>query len=295
MNIVILSFDLPQHTEKAVISCLRFKDPSEIILVHNGSSAKNVQNLKTKFPQIRHLTLSQNQHFSGGANAGINFAFQLMKSSLPLQSETQSNLGLPEEHDTQDQSSLLKWVLFITNDCSLEQIGSRPFQAGLWAPLIFARSKNRIDSLGAQIRPMSFKLRHCRTDQEFNDSQFRYVPGTAFWIDEQTWIESKGFDTSLQTYWEDVDLSLRLQQQKLHIGLHSQTQILHGIGKTCHSNSYYTSYLFQRNRKKIIQKYSPFKVFAYSVLLFDIMSIAFRSLRRRDFQKLKLLKQAVLE
>ncbi len=231
MRVCILSYNHPNLTAKCVRSTLAHVAPEDILLAHNGSDPDSIRVLQREFPQIEHLVIAHNRGFSGGANATLRHVFQ-----------THS------------------WAFFITNDCDLLNTPAIPSQPGLFAPLIYRRSRNKIDSLGAVFYPLTGKLRHFREKNIKVSSNWRqrfYVPGTAFFIDRETFTALNGFDETLHTYWEDVDFSVRLQQKGLHIGLWPQTELTHKVGKTCHKHAFYTKILFQRNRKIVSRRYTP--------------------------------------
>ncbi|PIS11109.1 MAG: hypothetical protein COT73_05875 [Bdellovibrio sp. CG10_big_fil_rev_8_21_14_0_10_47_8] len=271
-QIVILSFNHPDLTERTVKSALAHVVPSQILLVHNGSSLQNQSKLQDLFPDIQHLIVEENQGFSGGANWGLRRAFQSPNS----------------------------WVLFLTNDCQLEELGSPPSTPSLSAPLIWARKKTMVDSLGGSFQINRALLAHCKSEDDFyKNAGHAYVPGTAFWIHRDLFEHSGGFDESLGTYWEDVDLSIRLSQQGWHIGLSPETKVLHGIGKTCHKNSHYTTYLFQRNRKRVSLKHAA-SLGAHRWRIYLALSSSWLRLfwihaRRKNLHKIQLLSRAILD
>ncbi len=203
-------------------SALRFMDSKNILLVHNGSQIQHQRKLQNEFPDLEHLVLETNKGFSGGANAGLNQAFQ--KSD---------------------------WVLFLTNDCELLEMGNAPEIPSLSAPLIWRRKKGKMDSLGGKLNLKKAQLRHCKSQEDFHSGkEVSYIPGTAFWIHREL-FKKFSFEEELGTYWEDVDLSLKLKKAGFQLKLSPQTEIIHSVGKTCHKDIHYTTYLFQRNRKKV--------------------------------------------
>lgn len=244
MQTCILSYNHPELTAKCVQSVLALVDHENVVLSHNGSHAENIEILKRQFPQIQHFVMNENLGFSGGANETLATAFQ--KSD---------------------------WAFFITNDCLLLNPPKTPDESGLYAPLIYRRHINKVDSIGGLFTPFKGRLEHIRNikkaetriqrNKVFRMSTFSafkrnfYVPGTAFYIDKKTFLGLGGFDESLHTYWEDVDLSSRALKQGFHIGIQPKTQLIHKVGKTCHKNPFYTKTLFQRNRKTVSQRYTP--------------------------------------
>jgi GT2 family glycosyltransferase len=277
MKIVILSFNHPELTSKTVTSALQFAASSDVLLIHNGSLPQHQSKLQAQFPNIKHLILKENKGFSGGANAGLRQVFsQCEKPTAP---------GIEK---------IPEWVLFLTNDCQLMKLGPSPAIPCLSAPLIWRRKIGRIDSIGGKLNLAKAELRHCLTAEDFNSNQgFAYVPGTAFWIHRDLFTETKGFDETLGTYWEDVELSLRIPQ---HMSISPDTEIVHAVGKTCHSDSHYTTYLFQRNRKRVCLKYSKDlkqKISIAKSLSTSWLKTGSRLVLKKDFRKMKILWQAI--
>lgn len=226
--IVLLSFNHPEITKKAILSSLKFRMP--IIVVHNGSLPKHVDNIKSSIHDelLIHLVFNNNTGFSGGANRGLKYVFEV------------------EKYD---------WVLFITNDVELVNFPDFDLSPGLYAPLIYFRKLNKIDSLGGFFDPKFGKLSHNKSFEADITRKYFYIPGTAFLIHKSIFLNIGGFDELLHTYWEDVDFSMRVFLANQKLGIVKEIQLLHRVGKTCHDNPMYTTYLFQRNRKKISLRY----------------------------------------
>jgi GT2 family glycosyltransferase len=262
---VVLSYNHPTLTQKAVVSVLS-KVPSEkILLFHNGSLLEHQEQLRTAFPQIEHISTQQNKGFSGGANLALKAAFKNTD-----------------------------WVLFMTNDCELLDVGQLPSEPSITAPLILNKNQNKVDSLGGLYHFKKAKLSHCKEEGEFIPQKniYPYVPGTAFWIHKNIFDTLGGFDETLHTYWEDVDFSVRAQKRGFKLNIDQTTRFLHKVGKTCHKDSFYTSYLFQRNRLIVSKKYSSkFNLNLYSSLSLQIL----RQIKNRRWKNLKLLTKAILE
>lgn len=264
MKTVILSYNHPELTARTVQSVQKLLDDSRILLVHNGSLPQHQKKLQAAFPGIEHLCMKENRHFSGGANAGLKKAF-----------ETET------------------WVLFLTNDCQLLNLQAPIAEPALIAPLIYARKEGRVDSLGGTFTVHRAHLAHCKSKEEFENARHPYIPGTAFWIHRDIFEKTKGFDETLQTYWEDVDLSRRTQELGFQLKTDDTTQVLHAIGKTCHKDTLYTTYLYQRNRKRISLKYAKNKLPVYSALWKSWLQTATHLTKQKQWSRLKLLTKAI--
>lgn len=229
MQAVVLSYNHPQLTSRCIDSCLRFFKEKDIHLIHNGSQNQFVQQQLEKFPGISHHILETNKGFTGGANQALARVFKKAD-----------------------------WALFITNDCELlsMNIPTENLKPGLYAPLIYRRKSQRVDSFGGHLDTQTGKLSHVTEPKGSGqlDCQF-YVPGTAFIIDKNSYKKAGGFDEKLGTYWEDVDFSLRCHKLKIPLRQTKDFVFRHGVGKTCHKHSYYTNYLFQRNRIRICRRW----------------------------------------
>jgi GT2 family glycosyltransferase len=265
----ILSYNHPHLTEKAVNSALVHVRPESLVLLHNGSEANHVQYLKQKFSSIQHLELAQNRGYSGGANQLLSTIF--------------------EKSD---------WVLFLTNDCQLLTAPQIPDEVGFYSPLIWSRHIGRVDS---QIGVLDFKKGHLKHAKEehskLSSAQIHYVPGSAFIMHKEVFLKVGPFDESLGTYWEDVDFSIRAHKVGIPIKSFSKVQILHKIGKTCHKDNYYTTYLFQRNRRIVARRHCPprFRIHLEAQLLWDTMRTCLFFAKKRKWDHLRLFQKAIAD
>lgn len=260
-SIFVLSFNHPDLTERCVTSCLNFS--TNVTLVHNGSNLENVSRLKLKFPQIRHVEIIQNKGFTGGANAAVKDFIENQKSA---------------------------WMLFITNDCELLRIDSLPCSNGLYGPLIFKRKTEYVDSLGGGINLKNLTLFHVK--EKFKTPKNYYVPGTAWLMDRQSLIIAPQFREQLGTYWEDVLFSFECNKKGIFLGQHDGITLRHGIGKTCHKDPHYTSYLYRRNRWIVLDKILNLTAKQKLILTFQDFNFFARLLLKGQFKKLSLAVKA---
>ena len=237
-SIAILSFNHPELTAATVNSVLSKGFPSaKIYLVHNGSEIKHQNSLVSQFSKIRHIFLKENKGYSGGANAALSEVFK-----------------------TEER------LLFLTNDTEVLQLNPVfPDHLDLFSVSILKRNSNYLDSIIGSVNLKTGQLTHIKSEAELASLPpllRTYVPGTAFGITKKTYVTIGGFDETLHTYWEDVDLSLRAHASKgeIRIGFYHAFQVKHKMGKTCHKHRFYTLYLFQRNKKRILKKYGSSRV-----------------------------------
>lgn len=269
IQFIILSYNHPEITSRCVRNCLKSVNPKQLSLFHNGSQPKFVQQLKNEFPQINHICESTNTGFSGGANRALLAGFQ------------KSN-----------------WIFFITNDTEIIELPTEfTLEPGLYAPLIWDRKKIKWDSLGAAIHLSQARLRHIKSDDDqLSYNEKFYVPGTAFLIHKSIFDKLNGFDETYETFWEDVDFSLRCQDSGLHIGTTKDFKLSHLGGKTCHKDSHYTLYLYQRNRWKLMLRIFRLYKLSKSQLaltyIFDFFRLNIFLIRQQRWQDCRQLARA---
>lgn len=270
MKTVILSYNHPELTCRTILSALKYT--SNILLVHNGSLATHRDRLIDQFPNIEHHIISENVGYSGGANKGLLEAFK--KSP---------------------------WALFLTNDCTLEELPPLPALPGIYCPVIYKRAQFLIDSVGAYFEPKKGRLVHCRSSEDFIEAKKTkkiYAPGSAFLVHQSVFEATGGFDETYGTYWEDVDWSLRATQLGYVIELLPQFTVRHGVGKTCHKNSDYTIYYFQRNRKRLSFKHNPKikdRLHITTRLAQDWTRLALQLTQKKRYSDLRKLMKAIID
>jgi N-acetylglucosaminyl-diphospho-decaprenol L-rhamnosyltransferase len=274
---VILSFNHPDLTRRCVNSVIEAGAGWDAIyLIHNGSQPGFVRLLKEEFPAIRHVEIALNRGFSGGANAGLQAAF--------------------------DHSA--DCVLFLTNDTIIEKMNEGALKefvaanpACLLAPKIERRATGQIDSWGAAVKLSRGRLRHLRDSGLMRPRSERYyVPGTGFLLSRQAWQQTGQFDEGLGTYWEDVDFSLRAQRKGIFLGPTASVTLKHGIGKTCHGNPLYSVFYFNRNRRRVTWRHGSVKsrLSFSAVYFFDMSAKLTKYAVRGDRRRLNYLLQALV-
>lgn len=271
IGICILSYNHPEVTAKSVRSVLA-RGITQPILIHNGSHSKCISQLKLEFPNIQHEIIEENIGYSGGANRALDLAFLKFE-----------------------------WALFLSNDCELIQMPALPLTPAIVAPVIYKRKIGIIDSIGGGFKPSKGRIVHFRSLEDFRSAKqngwIPYLPGSSFLLHREIFKKIGGMDTSLGTYWDDVDWSVRAQKSNFQIQSDSNFQVLHRIGKTCHKNSLYSLYYFQRNRKRISWKYCPRHLRAglVSKLTMDWIRLTAKLVSKKRFSDLKHLRNAIFD
>ncbi len=233
LTLAILSYNHPVITARCVSAALKFISAENVALLHNGTSPKHIETLKIQFPQIRHWSLEKNSGYSGGVNEIFRQGFKTSE-----------------------------WIFLLTNDTEITHwdLNTNNLQPGLYSPKVWLRKPGRIDYCGGLFDSRWAWIRHLEkplSQEALSQGQYLYVPGTAFLLSQEVYKKLGGMDESLHTYWEDVDFGARATKQKIIIGFIPQIQLIHQGRKTTGKDSFYTGFLFQRNRFLISWRHCP--------------------------------------
>lgn len=249
-GISVLSYNHPELTARCLKSVLQFAAAENVFLTHNGSLEKHIADLKRQFPQITHIVVPKNKGYSGGANKALAETLKHFDS-----------------------------VLFLTNDT--EAVTLPPTAPKAFSSIkLLRRNSTEIDSVMGALNPRNGKLKHLKNLSDHHPRDIAYIPGTAFWMNRETFEILQGFDERFHTYWEDVDLSLRAHKKKISLAFDETTVFRHKIGKTCHKDRFYTYELYQRNRGRCMTKHNLTSVRFYFNYIPDILKYS-----RSNFRK----------
>jgi GT2 family glycosyltransferase len=263
---MVLSYNHPDLTARAVESALRHWPYESTYLVHNGSLSKNIELLKVRFPAIRHIHIRENRGYSGGVNAGLTEVFKLNS-----------------------------WAVVLTNDCELLTRPSLPATPSVSFPKIFRRKTTMLDSFGGFFEPHLAKIGHHRENP--GAKSYFYAPGSALAVHRNVFQHVGCFDETLVMYWEDVDWSMRVKEAGFNFNGDESWHVRHGIGKTCHKDPLYSLYYFQRNRKRVSWKYSSRarRPLLGLLLARDWLGLSIRLARKKRWSDLKFLGRAIVD
>lgn len=274
--ILILSYNHPEITARAIQSALKFVSSEIIFLIHNGSETRHQLKLQNDFPSLNHLILDTNKGYSGGVNFGLKQVF----------------------------SFGYDWAFLLTNDCQLIKLNTPSndsitfLNPSFIAPMIWRRKIGIADSLAGRFNPNKAHIYHLRSEEDFrknNQFEFNYIPGSAFWIHRKIFELTGALDESLGTYWEDVDYSVRVLKSGGLLNFDIKTELLHQVGKTNHKDPFYTSYLFLRNKAVVSRRYCHGffnKLNLEFVLLSFFCMFLFKTLKNKQYKKTLLILRA---
>lgn len=201
-----------------------------IVLNYNGK-----QYLKRCFESIRKQSIFEECEIIMIDNASTDDSVQYVTNNYPWVKIAQNNknLGYAEANNNAAKSSNGEYLLFLNNDTWMEPNTIKMLvysiqnnkKIGACAPKIMDYEKNRDVSLGVGCDIFGYPSSTV-TDKVF------YVDGAALFIRKNVFEEVDGFDKRYFLFYEDVDLSWKLQLYGYKIVTVPKAIIYHVSGGT---------------------------------------------------------------
>lgn len=288
--IILINWNSFYHTNNCIQSILGSKASDyDIIVVDNGSIDGSGQTLKATYLNILLIESPENLGFSGGNNLALKYSLE--------QGYTYSFLL---NNDTfVDTDFLTPLVNYLDSNATI----------GAAQPKIFFHTKRNIlwngGSIYNKIFGITYSNRYLRTEGALQKKihTVDWITGCAFFIRNAALVQSGLLSENMFMYFEDVDLSMRIQALGYKLIFLPSSIIYHIAGASNESaekneegysnpDKYYINF---RNRIWFLKKYTPFycmpTVLLYNLLYFT--AFLFYFLIRRRFKKFNAVLRAI--
>lgn len=250
--IILLNWNNSDETLECLESLRRLMYPNyRVIIVDNGSKDNSLVELNAfKDNSIFPITILENSNnlgFAGGNNTGINYAL-----------EDGADYVLILNNDTQvDQHFLSKLMkeMLIHKD------------AGIVSPAIYFSEKPRLLWFGGESKICWRKMDKLITSDFYMKPMPQYVPtiktnfvtGACMLIRSDILEKVIGFDDRFFLYFEDADLSFRIQKEGYELYWVPEAKIWHKVSATTlpQVGSYKMNYYNTRNVLLLARKNGP--------------------------------------
>jgi GT2 family glycosyltransferase len=257
ISLILLNYNSTDLTRACIDSLLAFKDKKDeysIIVWDNKSlDAPRLQD----FSDVDLVLSQKNDGFAGGNNKAASYAIRKYKPDflLFLNNDTRVTHGMVRTMVERFQSDKNAGIVvpkiyfeknheFFRSDYSKEERG------------------NVIWYAGGGIDWKNMMLFHLGVDEvdrgQFDEhTQTSFAAGTAMLTTPQLWKKLKGFDAAYFLYYEDADLSMRLQKKHKKIIYEPRALLYHiNAGSTSGSGSSLHQYYQTRNRLRFGLQYA---------------------------------------
>jgi GT2 family glycosyltransferase len=210
----------------------------EVLLVDNASSDPSIEFVKTFFPEIRVIPLSQNRGFSGAANAGIKGA----------KGEFIALLNNDAQADPQWLEELVK------------AIQTSPDIGFCASKIVIAPQGAKIDAAGDTYTSFGVALKrgHALSKNRYSRKELVFGACAAAALYRRSLFAEIGlFDEDFFCTYEDVDLSFRAQLSGYRCLFVPEAVVHHIGGGTLGQDNHFTAYYGQRNLESVLFQNMP--------------------------------------
>jgi len=211
-----------------------------VFLLDNGSRRNEKQKLKKIIqnrPNITPIFLSENKGFAAGNNIALKTAV-----SEPF------DYFLLLNNDTVVSEDFLEALV----RCARQHPEAGGFGVKIFyfdAPDRLWYAGGKVEPLGARVRQFGF--RQVDSGQWDRPQPVSFVTGCAFFIPRHT-VETVGYlDETFFSYFEDVDYSLRIQQNGRQLWYCPEAKLWHKVGAGAETRAYSPYYLYYQTRNRL--------------------------------------------
>ncbi|MBN1371479.1 MAG: glycosyltransferase family 2 protein [Anaerolineaceae bacterium] len=269
IRVVIINFNLAPDTVDCVRSIANAGlDYSKIIIVDNNSSDDSVEYIKQAFPpELNILALDTNKGYTGGSNAGIQYAISAGAVWVFLM----------------NNDTLVAPNFFSEFDKAVQKYGQK---YTVFSPMIlYFDPPNRIAYMGDKLIPGTMLTLNSWEGKDGRDEYPEIIPsdfvhGCGMLVHRSVYENIGAFDDSLFIYFEEVDFCWRLRLAGYEVAAFPSAKMWHKISAIMGKQKPRTRYLQTRNQIWVFRRYSKgvrlMLMFLYS--LFRLLRNSLRDL-----------------
>ncbi|MEY4279088.1 MAG: hypothetical protein RL377_1092 [Bacteroidota bacterium] len=254
--IVLVNWNGLQDTIECIESLYASSDHNfEIFLVDNASTISPEQTIQSKFPKVNYIASSTNLGFTGGNNFALE---HILKNHF-------------------------EYVLFLNNDTILDPHFLAPLlqafdqnpQLNAVQPCIYYHQQpTKIWSAGGKWNQWigdAFTMNELPQNKQITYPD--WITGCAMMVKTSAIQQTGGFNIPFFAYYEDVELSFRLNQDKNQLAMVPTSIIWHKVGGSVHTPNKegnlnpMVHYWNWRNRIWVMKKYQSPLLLLFNLIL----------------------------
>lgn len=270
ISIIILNWNGKKMTEECLNSLIpQINNNFEIIVIDNGSTDGSSKYLKKKFPKIKIIESSINRGYAGGSNLGV-------------------------------RNAKGNYILILNNDIILD----KKFLQEIWkhkddADILGVKNyyydkKNILWSIGSRVNKFTMKAslvgNKIEDKGQLDDFKVEQIVGSGMLINKKVINKINFLDENYFCYYEETEWQTRAKNSGFTISWIPSAKLWHKVGfSTGGGRSPTSAYYLVRNRAYYIQKWSKWKIIAYSYWLFEIFArILYGLIKNKKYSEMSL-------
>ena len=237
VSIVILNYNTRHFLEKFLPMVLATNyENFEVVVADNASNDDSVDFVKTNYPLVTLITLSENYGFAGGYNKALAKVkadyFVLLNSDVEVTKDWLKPLVIMAESET-SIAAIQPKLLDYNDKTKFEYAGG---------------SGGFIDKFGYPFcRGRWFNYLETDIGQYNDNREIFWATGACFLIRSRHWNEMGGLDEDFFAHMEEIDLCWRLKNAGFKIMVCPQSEVYHVGGGTLPVGNPRKTYLNFRN------------------------------------------------
>lgn len=266
--VVILNYNGRAYLEKFLPSVIKYSKDCEVVVADNCSTDDSVHFMKTTFPEIRLILLTENLGFSQGYNESLKQVeaeyYVLLNSDVEVTEDWVTPVIQMMEEDTSIAAAQPK-ILDYNNPEYFEYAGA---------------GGGYIDVLGYPFCRGRLFLTLEKDQGQYDDvRKIFWATGACLFIKSKVYHDLGGLDPDFFAHMEEIDLCWRIHNAGYNVGYNGHSRVYHVGGGTLHKSNPRKTYLNFRNGLSLLYKNYSAKAlwfkFPFRVLLDIIAAIKF--------------------
>jgi GT2 family glycosyltransferase len=231
--------------------------PANLVVVDNGSIDESIELLEKEFPAVQLIKLPENRGFAGGVNAGIRYALEQGAEAIALFNN--------------DAVADKSWLENLVRALEANE------QCGIATGKLMRSDKLHIDSTGEQYSAWGMPFPRGRNQKDagqFDKAEpvFGATGGASLY--RAAALGQVGlFDERFFAYYEDVDISFRMQLAGWKILYEPRAVAYHQVGATSSKHGNFTRYHATKNFYLLYLKNMPGWLFWKYLIFFKLYAL----------------------
>lgn len=262
ISIVILNYNGKGYLETFIPSLIKYSQPFEIVVADNASTDDSVDFLKTTYPEVRIIELTENYGYAGGYNEALKQIdaeyFILLNSDI----EVTENWVTPLLDTLKSNRGVVACQPKIRSFHQKEMFEYAGAAGGY------------IDWLGYPFcRGRLFDEIEKDEGQYDDDTDIFWATGACIAVKKSVFHQLGGFDNGFFAHMEEIDLCWRIQNSGYRIKYCHESIVYHVGGGTLSSNNPRKTYLNFRNGLYLLVKNIPLWQLLFKIPLRSILDL----------------------